>query len=119
MLRARGMWPIERPGAPAPWTDVRRIQPGSQGSATGYENIVTVAPDRPHTRSPRAAVRDARLAVAAAVGAGFLAAYEICLRTIDALGPLAAVPITLTTFVVVAAVALVAVARLDAGVLGR
>jgi len=119
VLRARGMWPIERPGAPAPWTDVRRIQPGSQGSATGYENIVTVAPDRPHTRSPRAAVRDARLAVAAAVGAGFLAAYEICLRTSDALGPLAAVPITLTTFVVVAAVALVAVARLDAGVLGR
>jgi hypothetical protein len=78
-----------------------------------------VAIDRPHTRSPRTAVRDARLAVAAAVGVGCLAAYEICLRTIDALGPLAAVPIALTTFIVVAAVALVAVARLDAGVLGR
>jgi len=78
-----------------------------------------VATDRPRTRSPRAAVRQARLAITAAFGVAFVAAYEILVRTTDALGPLAAVPIALTTFIVVAAVALVAVARLDAGVLGR
>jgi hypothetical protein len=75
-------------------------------------------PSTAHT-TPGLSLTQAFLAIGAALGVAFVAAYQAVDVLAEQVGTLAALPLGLLTFIVVGAIALVAAARLDAGFLSR